>query len=267
MRKCLIYTVKDDPVHLADLTFSLTYVRNNLLPFVPELDIILFHDPDGARKITNIISSRFSTNPSTTNIFLLPFPTKPPSGFENCIGVEYKNMCRFWAGEVFRHVKVKEYDYYMRLDCDSFITEPIGYDPFEMMARENKDYAFLKGGKFRDTEPYFEGINDALEEFERQYYDAAYYNGKPTIRKSVSELVEGTLYYTNFEICRIKAFSEGLYMNLFDHIERVKGIYIHRWGDHIIRYAGIHMLLGFDRVKEITDMKYAHQGFVNGVLG
>jgi hypothetical protein len=261
MKKAIIYTVKDDPKHLADLTFSLTFVKNNVLPFIPDLDIILFYDPDGARKITNIVRSRFPDEFIEKHVHLLLFITKPPSGYEHCIGVGYKNMCRFWAGEVFRHPKVQEYDYYMRLDCDSFITDPIGYDPFEMMAREDKDYAFMTGGKFRDTEPYYQGINDALREFEGQY------TGTPIIKNKVDDLWEGLLYYTNFEIVRVKAFSESLYMNLFDHIERVNGIYIHRWGDHIIRYAGIHILIGFDRVKEITDIKYAHQGFINGVLG
>lgn len=262
MKKCLIYTVKDDPKHLADLTFSLTFVKNNLLPFVPKLDIILFCDNPNNNKITNLIQSRFPiVGSKTPDVYTFNFPTKPPSGFEHCIQVGYKNMCRFWAGEVFRHPKVKEYDYYMRLDCDSFITEPVGYDPFEMMAREDKDYAFMTGGKFRDTEPYYDGINDALRMFEAQY------SGTPLIKNKVDDLWEGLLYYTNFEIVRIKAFSDSLYMNLFDHIERVNGIYLHRWGDHIIRYAGVHMLLGFDRVKEISDIKYAHQGFVNGVKG
>jgi hypothetical protein len=127
------------------------------------------------------------------------------------------------------------------------------------MREENKDYAFTKGGMFMDTVPYYEGINNALREFEAQF---------PEIMKNpVSTLREGLLYYTNFEICRVKAFSESLYMNLFDHIVRVQGIYKYRWGDHIIRYAGIHLLLGFDRVKEIVDMDYTHQYFVNGIMG
>lgn len=255
MKSCLIYTVKNDAKHLSDLLTSLLMAKENLIPFVQDMDILFFYDPGIEERVNNIL--KFVQ--IFRDAFLLSFTTKPPPGYEKTPLVQYKNMCRFWAGEVFRQPKVQEYDYYMRLDCDSFITEPLGYDPFGMMAAEDKDYAFTKGGKFRDVPEYSQGLNAALKEFESQFPER--------MKNPVSTLIEGMLYYTNFEICRVKAFSEGLYQSLFDHIERVQGIYKYRWGDHIIRYAGIHMLLGFDRVKEITDMKYTHQYFVNGVMG
>lgn len=261
---CLIYTVKNDKRHLENLSKSLRLVHENLIPFTKDLEILFFHDPDTQKDI-QVMTSFWNIK---NVMFLIPFTTTAPAWCDKTDPwLKYKNMCRFWAGEVFRQPRVLEYDYYMRLDCDSFITEPLGYDPFEMMAREDKDYAFTKGGKFMDTAPYFEGINKALFEFEAQYYDHVDLSGNSILKNVVGKLQEGLLYYTNFEICRVRAFSDSLYMNLFDHIERVGGIYRHRWGDHIIRYAGIHMLIGFDRVKEITDMKYTHQGFVNGVIG
>jgi hypothetical protein len=249
MRKCIIYTVKNDSAHLKNLTQSLGCVLNNLIPFSPEVEFLFFCDPGVENLVRNIVSSVNIKN----DVFYFPFTTRPPAGYEKTSQLQYKNMCRFWAGEVFRHPKVLGYDYYMRLDCDSFITGPIGYDPFDMMQKENKDYAFIT--KFMDTPPYFEGLNKALAEFEAQFPEK--------MKNPVSTLQEGLLYYTNFEICRVKAFSEGLYKGFFDHIERIGGIYKHRWGDHIIRYAGIHMLIGFDRVKEMN-IKYTHQAFTNG---
>jgi hypothetical protein len=254
----LIYTVKNDPRHLADLALSLKSVKDCLIPFTKQLDILFFFDHDTMKEIESIIWNLKIEN----RVFYIPFVANPPAWADKKdVWLKYKNMCRFWAGEIFRHPKVLEYDYYMRLDCDSSFKEPIGYDPFEMMKKEDKDYAFLTGGKFLDTVPYFEGLNSALQEFEVQYVHPGTRSLAQIIKNTVDSLQEGTLYYTNFEIVRVKAFSESLYMNLFDHIERVGGIYKHRWGDHIIRYAGIHLLIGFDRVKEISDMRYFHQGF------
>ena len=73
-------------------------------------------------------------------------------------------------------------------------------------------------------------------------------------------------YNTNFEILKIEKFTKSDYLKFYDHVDQSGGIYLYRWGDHIIRYAILNMLYGDSGVKEIDNIKYTHQGFINGIL-
>jgi len=52
---------------------------------------------------------------------------------------KYRLMCRWWLMEFPKYVK--NYDYAMRLDDDSFIEEPIKHDLFEWAKNKDLDYA------------------------------------------------------------------------------------------------------------------------------
>ena len=40
-------------------------------------------------------------------------------------------MCRFFTGFMYEQEVLKDYEYYLRLDTDSFIHTPINYDIFD----------------------------------------------------------------------------------------------------------------------------------------
>jgi len=257
MKTCIIYSVKNDPRHLRDLQRSLDLVSKNVVSILKNIEFIMFCDPG----IESIVKTIFTNSRIPNKLIIKEFITRQPpynTEIQQRIhnNISYKNMCRFWAGEIFKDKDVLTYDYYMRLDCDSFITEPLVENPFEVMERNNKIYGYITGGKFLDSPEVCANLNNTLKEFEKQ--------NKELILDSVNTLTEGTLYYTNFEICKIKAFTESSYMNLYEFIDQSGGIYIYRWGDHIIRYAGIHMLLGTNLVEEFRNIKYTHQRFING---
>lgn len=256
MKTCLIYTVKADENHLKQLRKSLELVRNHLNPFVDNLDILFFCDKGTEVEVSSITKELKLPN----TIKLLEFTTKQPPYSETIKSsingqIAYKNMCRFWSGEIFKNEEVLKYDYYMRLDCDSYITAPFGFNPFEKLEEKNKIYAYISGGLFLDSEKACKGLNAALKQFEID---------RPELIVNGCDFKEGTLYYTNFEICRIADFAESSYMDLYNYLDKNGGIYIYRWGDHIIRYAGIHMMLGVDRVEALTGIGYTHQTFING---
>ncbi|KAK3246964.1 hypothetical protein CYMTET_43520 [Cymbomonas tetramitiformis] len=73
----------------------------------------------------------------------LPSSRWPYPGF-SYFGVQYRQMCRFFAVEMFRQPVLQDFDWYMRLDTDSFILAPVAEDPFLHMARNNKQYAFTQ---------------------------------------------------------------------------------------------------------------------------
>jgi len=160
-------------------------------------------------------------------------------------------MCRFWAGLIYTNPKVMEYEYYMRLDCDSFITEPTGRNLFSDVS--GKVYGYLTDGIMHDASPHSKDLNKTIKEFEVSCNTTKY--------GTIDDVKEGMLYYTNFEICKIYAFLNSPYMEMFNHIDRNGGIYVHRWGDHIIRYAGLHIFFSKGDVVEIKGVSYNHQTY------
>lgn len=271
MKNCLIYTVKNDQRHLNNLVQSLTLFRDNLNKFVNNIDIIFFYDNGAEGFIENLVKQLNLTN----KIILKEFTTKMPvypdilqKEINETIAnpnilfaqnVGYKNMCRFWAGEIFKDEIVKTYDYYLRLDTDAYITSPVGYNIFDEIDKENKICTYIKGNLMCDPPQFCQKLNKTLVEYESKY------NGQ--LMKSASTLLpEGMYYNTNFEICKVKSFIESDYLKFYDHIDQSGGIYLYRWGDHIIRYAISNILFDNFYVKEVDNIKYTHQGFINGKL-
>lgn len=251
MKNCLVYTVRNCPKHINILRRSLPLVRDNLLPFVPGLEFVIFYDRGTETHIQNMIIDFGITN----KVFLREFTAGPPEYPDyikkQIVGNKsYNNMCRFWAGVVFRDPQVEQYDYYMRLDCDSFITAPVGRNIFEDV--NGKVYGHLKYAIMADDSPYSKDLNKTIKEFE----------GENKYIGTIDDVREGMLYYTNFEICNVKAIKESPYLKMFDCLDKSGGIYIHRWGDHIIRYAGLHLFFPADAVVEICGISYTHQTFV-----
>ena len=176
MKNCLIYTVKNDQMHLNNLEKSLTLFRDNLNPFVGNIDIIFFHDKGAEQFIENLLKRLNITNKIILKEFITRMPPYPEvlqkeindtianPNIKFAQNVGYKNMCRFWGGEIFKDQTVINYDYYLRLDTDSFITEPVGYNVFEMLENENKFYAYIKGNLMGDPPQFCQKLNKTLAE-------------------------------------------------------------------------------------------------------
>ena len=253
-RKCLVYTVRNAHNDLyLHLPRSLECVRDNLTPFVPELDIIFFWDGGTQPVIQNLVDRLGIKN----RVFFQEFTCGQPAWAEG--NKSYHNMCRFWAGLVFSNPKVAEYEWYMRLDCDSFITEPFGRDPFEEVENAGAIYGYLTDGIMHDSSPHSQDLNKTIKEYQDE--------SKMVLHGTIDDVREGMLYYTNFEICKIAEFKTPGYAGMFDHIDKNGGIYRHRWGDHIIRYAGLHLFWPKEAVRELKGVSYTHQSYVleNGV--
>jgi hypothetical protein len=257
---CLVYSVKNHKNHLDQLKRSLESVRDYVMPFVSDLDIIFFYDEGTQPVIAGFMKELWMNN----RVFLRPFTAGPldypPHIKAKIVGNKsYNNMCRFWAGVVFTDPQVGQYDHYMRLDCDSFFTGPIGRNIFEEVNSANAIYGYFPGGIQHDDSPHSEDLNKTIKEFEIQY--------KGNLFGTIDDVREGMLYYTNFEICNTAAFLNSGYMDLFHHLDLSGGIYMYRWGDHIIRYAGVHMFWPQGAAYEIPGCSYTHQGYsiINGV--
>jgi hypothetical protein len=161
----------------------------------------------------------------------------------------YRHMCRFMAGDIFRNKELLKYDWYMRLDTDSFILEKIGFDPFLKMHKENFFYCF---NNIQDDNPL---VVEGLYEESKLYMESKKVDQQ-------NEVTPPKMYYTNFEICRIDWFIKNGYMSYFDHLDRIGGIYTKRWGDAPIRYIGVNYLMDRRNILDASSLiKYRHGCF------
>ena len=221
-KSCIVYLVRSTKEDIDGLNKSLDLVSKNILPYTKDLDILLFHEesldnflPD-IIKLPNIKLHKIEFNipeypeEIKNNIpEFYPHPThgKGPIAWGHPgFTLGYRHMCRFFAGEIFKNDILKEYDYYMRLDTDSFILSPLNYDIFKW-AKENKCYyGYIAPAVQYDNPKVAEGLSDKVKE------------------KYPNNIPEFLLYYTNFELVYIPWF-RGKYMEFYDYVDSLGGIY------------------------------------------
>ena len=70
-----------------------------------------------------------------------------------------------------------------------------------------------------------------------------------------------SLYYSNFEISNLNFWRSDIYKKYYNTIDQNGGIYYHRWGDAIIHFLALAMLVDKNRVYCFKDIDYSHQDF------
>jgi hypothetical protein len=136
----------------------------------------------------------------------------------------YRSMCRFFSGEVFNRPELLQYEYVLRLDTDSVIIN-LPFDPFDVMVAIEADYGYrlLCNDHPQCYVDYYKCFKSVVEGLGHTY--------------SFPENRRGWVYFTNFEVMRLSAFRSPLHQKVYDGLEKTGGFYVHRWGDHIHRYA------------------------------
>lgn len=173
----------------------------------------------------------------------------------------YRHMCRFHSGGIYRDERLLKYDYYMRLDSDSYIYSPVQYDIFERMKSMDKEYAYMS-----DEEGDIPSVVQDLWEETLSFMES---NGIPINPYLQSRLVDGkwncNMFYTNFEVAKFSFFRGKEYMSYFDHLDRSGGIYYKRWGDAPIHWLGVRLFMDPNKVFAVKDITYHHNGWIKNL--
>ena len=225
--------------------------------------VIVFHenfDQELQRQITGVTRSPIQFETVTFQIPEFLDRAKIPEtiyyqkwGF----GIGYRNMCRFFAGEFFHHPVLKNFKYVWRLDSDSFILSSPNFNVFKKMADENYVYGFQHIEK--DVPEVTGGLWEATKKYIEEHQII------PTYLSDF--LVNGawdlSYYYSNFEILDMEFFRTKEIQNYYQHLDKTGGIYMHRWGDHIIRLLTLAIFADKNKVHKFSEMGYQHQHFIN----
>jgi hypothetical protein len=174
--------------------------------------------------------------------------------------ISYRSMCNFQCWQIYQHEALKKYDYYWRLDSDSYILNEIKYDVFDYMQSNNYEYAFL-AEEDRDVPLVVEGLWETTKEFIEKY------NIVPTsLNKYLKDgKWDYNYFYTNFEISKFSFWRSDNYKLYYNHINSTGNIFYGRWGDAPIHWLAVRMFMENKQIWCIKDIAYQHNAWIKNL--
>lgn len=257
----IIYLLKNSEQEIEMLKKSLELLSVNFIPN-NNYPIYVFYNEDIDDSIFSAIEnfSGLKINPYKISFETEEYLKNINDSIDEYITVEgvpkkfsigYRHMCRFYSYGMYDLEELKGTDYYLRLDCDSYITSKIDYDLFELMS--SKDYIYGYNKITTDNPVVCKNLWEISKEYSLE---------NKTLKTPIDEIQKYNLYYTNFEIARFDWFKNSDYKNYFKFLDKYNGIYKYRWGDHVIKYLGIEMFLD-DNKKHWFNIPYRHGNIFN----
>lgn len=253
---CIVYLVRSSEEDLNDFNKSLSLLESNLIPFTKKVDLIVFCEEsfeEYKSKVKTELNIKYQVVkfdiPDYPKEILdnipefFPHPTHgngPVAWGHPGFSMGYRHMCRFFSGEMYKFDVIKNYDYYLRLDTDSFIHTPLNYDIFEWAKENECYYGFIAPAVQQDNEKVVEGLWD--------FVNQVYPNNIP----------DRLMFYTNFELGKVSWFLTSEYMNFYNYIDKSGGIYSRRWGDAPIKFLGINLFMNKQNIIPVQGFTYQH---------
>lgn len=242
MKCVVVYLIRGNEHSIAALEKSLSLLKTNFLPWSPA-DILVFHENNMS---PDQLSGR--TSGLLVKTALVDFSHVPPEMSDIPPSQRgYRHMCHFFANDIFFRSELVGYDFYMRMDDDSFILSPLKFNVFDLM--RDKGYKYAYRVILKDRPHVCVGFGDLIKSYFSQEGRQLNCRLPPPYK----------VFYTNFEICNITWFKAKDWQEYFAAVDEAGGIWRHRWGDHIIRYYGLCNLVRKDELYCIKEMHYHHQ--------
>lgn len=139
-------------------------------------------------------------------------------------------------------------DYVLRLDDDSLILRPIGYDLFRYTRANGIKYGYVaKNYESACVDNLWPAVDRYIEQEDiRPHF---YYNWSMFL-----------IFYNNFELSSMELWRSQSYKKYIDYIDHLGGIYYNRWGDAPVKTLAITLFLPAAETHCFSDVAYKHQG-------
>eukprot|EP00669_Euglena_mutabilis_P006085 TRINITY_DN1815_c0_g1_i1.p1 TRINITY_DN1815_c0_g1~~TRINITY_DN1815_c0_g1_i1.p1 ORF type:complete len:325 (-),score=50.71 TRINITY_DN1815_c0_g1_i1:134-1078(-) len=231
--------------------------------------VFLFHDEDCEAQAV----SELQTSLTPRQMCLLRFyhiTNQFPPGFDAKKALKkgvvyqssfpgYNHMISFWWKRVFEHPKIRELEYFMRLDTESIIhPPPVPNDLFDVM----KKGGFYYGYRLTMIDPEF--VVKGLWRYYRKYVMKTPGYMPPVMasqfpKEKDLETVGAPSFYNNFEILYVPFFTKRIDVQAFiDTIYASHYIYTRRWGDAPLRYFLVNTFNATEHVRQFCEVNYSH---------
>lgn len=147
----------------------------------------------------------------------------------------YEHMIRFFFADIFETNLLQGFKYWMRLDTDAILVEVVDGDPFRYFD-EQPDLTYIHNDVMNDCGSVAKG----LYEFSHEYLSKRGRGDVAALNASARSCVEG--YYNNVELGRIADFQTAPMQSWRDAVDASRGIYLHRWGDALLRRLSLEIV-------------------------
>jgi alpha 1,2-mannosyltransferase len=204
-------------------------------------------------------------------------------------GMGHRNMIRFYAVLLFDILDALGYDWFFRLDDDSFIHSRIDYNLFEFMEKNGYEYGYRVD--IRDPSGCARGFGEAvlaylkaenikptsfLEHCPPARSMVHFKNGIKVLLMKLSPHRKYAMgpsgqydlwgYYNNFFITKVSFWKRPDVQAFIRHFDRIGGWYKYRWNDLIFQSAAVQVFLAKEKVHKFTDWTYEHATVKHGQL-
>jgi alpha 1,2-mannosyltransferase len=262
-------------------------------------DVLIFHEGDFKESDQREVARGRKEISFRTIRFDLPsfldkdeVPTIWSDGCGNHYGMGHRHMIRFYAVQVFNILHDMGYDWFFRMDDDSFIHSRIDYDLFEFMERNSYEYGYRVD--FKDAETVARGFGDAVlaylkaEEIQPTFLGEHLTPVNPGLRLQVKNLANTLVmrafpqkrrqlaphplqydlwgYYNNFFITKVAFWYRPDVRLFIRHFDRIGGWYKYRWNDLIFQSAAVQTFMPKAKVYKFTDWTYEHATIKDGKI-
>ena len=249
------YLVKQDRKNWAELETSLKLLHKNILNKLNcNYKIIIFCEGEAIKEVKDLVD--YLTKKEKINIFLKKislrkyvkrnikgkyireFPHAADCTAITSLG--YRDMCKFFAFDVFFDKCLDETEYFVRLDTDSFFiyTNKKFINKLESLKYE---YAYIANTIQTEDKAVSLGFGKCLYSFCKNNNNT-FFQGRDYLKLCQEATLRPKIFYTNFEIVKINWARSNRHKKMMFHIIRSKGIYNYRWGDALIRYYVVNLL-------------------------
>lgn len=262
------YLVKQDKKTWQDFEISLKLLYENVLKkLICNYKVIIFCEGNPSKNarlyINNLfyekniqiilkkISLEHYVKRKKNYNFLKEFPSNC-----NCISsfsLGYRDMCKFFANDVFFDEILNDSEYFVRMDTDSFFIYT-NKKFINQLISVNCDYGYIDNTVQNEDKSVSIGFGKCLYKFCKK--NSNFVNNFIILCNEAT--LRPKIYYTNFEIVRLKWARSNIHKNFLAYIIYSKGIYNFRWGDALIRYYVVN-LLGASK-QSLNGCLYKHSG-------
>ena len=248
------YLVKQDTETWNDFGYSLKLLHKNILRKLKcNYKVLIFCEGEPITKVKslieylkyeekiNIIIKKISlisyVKRRTKNNYIKNFPHT--SNCKLTFSLGYRDMCKFFAFDVFLDRNLDQVKYFVRLDTDSFFLYT-NKNFIKNIENFDNDYGYIANTIQNEDKAVSLGFGKCLYNFCKKNYK--YFKFKNYLNICQEATLKPKIFYTNFEIVKIKWARSNIHKKIMNHIINSKGIYKYRWGDAMVRYYVISLL-------------------------
>ncbi|KIN00267.1 glycosyltransferase family 15 protein [Oidiodendron maius Zn] len=183
--------------------------------------------------------------------------------------ISYRHMCRFESGFFFRQKPMLNYEWYWRVEPSIELFCDIDYDPFKLMADNNKKYSFvLSLYEYLETIPT---LWDSTKKFMKAHPEhIAEGNSMGFLSDDGGDTYNNCHFvglhvnaWSNFEIGNLNWLRSKAYMDYFESLDQDGGFFYERWGDAPVHSIAASLLLKKEEIHFFDDIAYYHIPFTH----